>query len=54
MENNFKPGDTIDLYCIDCKRWTKQKYKGVLADGSRLFLCKECGCENIIEKHEQE
>lgn len=54
MENNLKLGDVIDLYCVDCKSWTKQKYKGILADGSQLFLCKDCGCENTIEKHEQE
>lgn len=54
MENNLKPGDIIDLYCVDCKGWTRQVYRGTLADGSQLFLCKECGCENIIEKNEQE
>ena len=54
MENNLKPGDIIDLYCVDCKGWTKQTYRRVLADGSQLFLCKDCGCENTIEKHEQE
>ena len=52
MENNLKFGDTVDLYCVDCKSWTKQKYERVFADGSQLFLCKDCGCENAIEKHE--
>lgn len=36
----------IDLFCIDCDKITRQKYKGILADGSHLFICKECGCEN--------
>ena len=54
MEKKFKPEDIIDLYCVDCKSWTKQKYRGVLADGSQLFLCEDCGCENTIEKREQE
>lgn len=51
--NNLKTSDMIDLYCVDCKYWTKQKYRGVLVDGSQLFLCKECGCENSIDKQEQ-
>lgn len=53
MESNLKLGDIIDLYCVDCKCWTKQKYRGFLSDGSQLFLCKDCGCENTIEKQEQ-
>lgn len=54
MESNLKFGDVVDLYCVDCKRWTKQIYGKVLVDGSQLFLCEDCGCENTIEKCEQE
>lgn len=38
--------EIMDLYCIDCNEVTRQKYKGVLADGSLLYVCQECGCEN--------
>lgn len=54
MESKLKLGDIIDLYCVDCKGWTRQKYKGILSDESRMFLCQDCGCENVIEKHEHE
>ena len=54
MESKLKPGDIIDLYCVDCNGWTRQKYKGILSDESRMFLCQDCGCENVIEKHEHE
>lgn len=54
MESKFKSGDIVDLYCVDCKGWTRQKYRRVLADGAWLFLCQDCGCENTIEKYEQE
>ena len=37
-----------DLFCIDCDTITRQKYKGILSDGSLLYICKECGCENTI------
>ena len=37
-----------DLFCIDCDTITRQKYKGILSDGSHLYICKECGCENTI------
>lgn len=39
-----------DLFCVDCDKITKQKYKGILSDGSYLYICKECGCENTVEK----
>ena len=54
MVEKIKSGDIIDLYCVDCKKWTKQKYNGILTDGSQLFLCKDCGCENTIEKYERD
>lgn len=38
----------IDLFCTDCDKITRQKYKGILADGSQLYICKECGCENTV------
>lgn len=48
MENN----KITDLYCVDCDNVRKQKYKGALADGSHLYICKECGCENTISDDE--
>ena len=38
-----------EVWCTDCNRWEKQEYRGTLADGSQLFLCLECGCENTVE-----
>jgi hypothetical protein len=35
-----------DFYCADCQTITRQVYKGLLANNSRLFLCRRCGCEN--------
>lgn len=42
--------------CLNTQKnsWKRQRYKGILADGSQLFLCEDCGCENTIEKREQE
>ena len=39
-----------DLFYIDCDTITRQKYKGVLSDGS-LYICKECGCENTTKEN---
>lgn len=41
-----------DFFCVDCEEVTKQTYKGVYADGSYLYICKECGCENTEEREE--
>jgi hypothetical protein len=41
-----KIGEEENIYCVDCRRFTWQKYKGVLADKTALFLCEDCGCEN--------
>lgn len=49
----LKIGDIENVYCVDCKNWRYQKYRRKLADGSLLFLCKDCGCENTIEKQER-
>ena len=43
LDNKF-----TDLFCIECDTITRQKYKGILSDGSHLYICKECGCENTI------
>lgn len=40
----------MDLYCTDCDKCTRQKYIEDLADGSHLYICKECGCENSIKE----
>ena len=40
-----------DLFCVDCNKIIRQKYKGVLADRSHLYICKECGCENTIKEN---
>ena len=43
----MKVDEEYDFFCIDCGRITKQKYKGLYTDGSHLYICIECGCENI-------
>lgn len=48
METN----EFYDLFCVDCKEITRQKYKGIYADKTHLYICKECGCENY-EKEEE-
>ena len=40
-----------DLFCIDCDTITRQKYKVILSDGSHLYICKECGCENTTKEN---
>lgn len=42
-----------DLFCVDCDKITRQKYKGILVDGSHLYICKECGCENTVNEVEE-
>ena len=44
--NSMTDNKETDLFCIDCDTITRQKYKGILSDGSYLYICKECGCEN--------
>ena len=46
--NSMLDDKFTDLFCIECDTITRQKYKGILSDGSRLYICKECGCENTI------
>ena len=46
--NSMTDNKETDLFCIDCDTITRQKYKGILSDGSHLYICKECGCENTI------
>ena len=46
--NSMTDNRETDLFCIDCDTITRQKYKGILSDGSHLYICKECGCENTI------
>ena len=41
-----------DLFCVDCKEITSQKYKGGYYDKTNLYICQECGCENY-EKEEE-
>ena len=38
-----------DFFCADCEEITWQTYKGICADGSHLYVCQECGCENREE-----
>ena len=40
-----------DLFCTECDTITRQKYKGILSDGSHLYICKECGCENTTKEN---
>lgn len=39
--------ETYDLFCVDCGKGAKQIYKGRYVDGSHLYICQECGCENV-------
>ena len=41
-----------DFFCVDCDKITRQIYKGILADGSNLYICTNCGCENTEKKEE--
>lgn len=39
-----------DVFCVDCDGYRKQKLKGRNNyDGTLLYICTECGCENCIE-----
>ena len=49
--NSMTDNKEIDLFCIDCDTITRQKYKGILSDGSHLYICKECGCENTTKEN---
>ena len=57
IDFSVKEGDSMtdnketDLFCIDCDTITRQKYKGILSDGSHLYICKECGCENTTKEN---
>lgn len=42
--------ETYDFFCVDCGEITKQTYKGIYTDGTHLYICKECGCENVEER----
>ena len=49
--NSMTDNKETDLFCIDCDTITRQKYKGILSDGSHLYICKECGCENTTNEY---
>ena len=44
--------ETYDFFCVDCRKIVRQTYRGTYADGSHLYICKECGCENTEEREE--
>lgn len=50
----MKIGEIYYIFCMDCGNHTGQKYKGIYADESRMYICQECGCENYEHKHEYE
>ena len=51
MENKqTETNEIYDLFCVDCQNVTRQKYKGICTDGSHLYICTECGCENTEYK----
>lgn len=54
MKNNINinNNDKTDLYCVDCREVTRQKYKGIYNDGTHQFICQECGCENYMTDRE--
>lgn len=41
--------NVIDLFCVDCQKWTRQKFQCKMADHTLLYICSICGCENSIE-----
>ena len=49
--NSMTDNKETDLFCIECNTITRQKYKGILSDGSHLYICKECGCENTTKEN---
>lgn len=46
--------EIYDFFCVDCRKITRQKYKGIYTDGNHLYICKECGCENVEESIAEE
>ena len=46
--NSMLDDKFTDLFCIECDTITRQKYKGILSDGSHLYICKERICKNTI------
>lgn len=39
-----------EVFCVDCDGYRKQKLIGQNNfDGTLLYICTECGCENSIE-----
>lgn len=39
-----------DVFCVDCDGYRRQMLKGRnIYDGTLLYLCTECECENSIE-----
>lgn len=45
-------GQTYDYYCFDCGQVTRQKYRGIYNDGTQMYICNECGCENTETNEE--
>lgn len=39
-----------NFYCVDCDKYTDQKYITELADNTLVYVCQRCACENIIEE----
>lgn len=47
-----KLGETYDYYCFDCGQVTRQTYRGIYNDGTQMYICNECGCENTETNEE--
>lgn len=42
--------ECYDIFCFNCDGYRKQKLKGRNSyDGTLLYICTECGCENSVE-----
>jgi len=38
------------LFCIDCKKYTNQKFIKDMQDKKLLYVCEVCGCQNEVEE----
>lgn len=46
-KESLEVGSTYDVFCFDCDRVTRQKYKGTTyATNEKMFVCTDCGSEN--------
>ena len=46
--NNWKE-HVIMMYCSDCGGYRNQKFLKEMSEGTALYICETCGCENTLE-----